>query len=82
MTWGRLSLGVELAHFILCWSSGAIIFGTEKGPHPILVSVFFFGWFLGFVGAVSPIVGLFRDASKWASLLGLVLFPISVIVTV
>jgi len=44
--------------------------------------VFFFGWFLGFVGGACGFTGIFRDERKWPSVLAIILFPFSIIVLV
>jgi hypothetical protein len=66
----------------LFWIFGPIVFGAEKGSHPIAASVLLFAWLLGFVGGALAVAGLFKDESKWLSVLALVLFPFSILVTV
>jgi hypothetical protein len=79
--WGSAALAAEILHFILFWITGPIAF-EGKGSHPIAASVFLFAWLLGFAGGALAIAGLFKDESKWLSVLALVLFPFSILVTV
>jgi hypothetical protein len=80
--WGCTALAAEVLHFVLFWITGPILFASDKGPHPVAGLIFFFAWFLGFVGGACAITGLYRDESKWTSILGLVIFPFSIIVLV
>jgi hypothetical protein len=66
----------------LFWISGLITFGVAKGSHPIAASVFLFAWLLGFAGGALAVAGLFKDESKWPSVLALVVFPFSILVAV
>jgi len=66
----------------LFWISGPVAFGSGKGPHPIAASIFLFAWLLGFAGGALAIAGLFKDESKWLSVLALILFPFSILVVV
>jgi hypothetical protein len=78
--WGSISLWAEFFHFVLFWTTGPFI--GQQGTHPIAVSIFLFGWLLGFVGGFCAIIGLFKDRTKWLSIAGLILFPLSIIVTI
>ena len=80
--WGCSALAAEILHFILFWISGPIAFGSDKGSHPIAASILLFAWLLGFVGGALAVAGLFKDESKWLSVLALVLFQFSILVTV
>jgi hypothetical protein len=80
--WGCAALAVEILHFILGSISGPIIFGSDRGSHPIAASVFLFAWLLGFAGGALAITGLFKDESKWQTVLALLLFPFSILVIV
>jgi hypothetical protein len=50
--------------------------------HPIAARVFLFAWLLGFVGGALAVAGLFKEESKWLSVLALILFPFSILVLV
>ena len=80
--WGGAALAAEILHFILFWMVGPILFRSDKGSHPIAASIILFAWLLGFVGGGLAVAGLFKDKSRWASVLALVLFPFSILVLV
>src|ERR1700730_14192575 len=80
--WGCAALAAEVLHFILFSICGPIVFGADKGSHPIAARIFLFAWLLGFAGGALAIAGLFKDESKWVSVLALILFPFSILVLV
>jgi hypothetical protein len=78
--WGGAALAAEILHFILFWTFGPITFGPNRSSHPIAASIILFAWLLGFVGGGLAVTGLFKDESKWASVLALLIFPFSILV--